>query len=89
MTTSSWRFQGNERKYLEEVLASGFRAGADGAFTTRFEKAFANAYGVPYGVAFNSGTTTMHAALLAMGARGTRAFLEACVGLGVSGVCAS
>ncbi|MDB4139822.1 DegT/DnrJ/EryC1/StrS family aminotransferase [Candidatus Thioglobus sp.] len=67
MTTSSWRFQGNERKYLEEVLASGFRAGADGAFTTRFEKAFANAYGVPYGVAFNSGTTTMHAALLAMG----------------------
>jgi perosamine synthetase len=65
--TSSWRFQGNERKYLEEVLSSGFRAGADGAFTTRFEKVFANAYGVPYGVAFNSGTTTMHAALLAMG----------------------
>ena len=67
MMTPSWRFEGNERKYLEEVLSTGFRAGADGAFTTRFEKFFANAYSVPYGVAFNSGTSTLHAALLAMG----------------------
>lgn len=67
MSSPSLRFQGNERKYLEEVLSFGFRAGADGAFTTRFEKAFSQQYDVPYGIAFNSGTTTMHAALLALG----------------------
>ncbi len=68
MSKPGWRLEGNERKYLEEVLASGFRAGADGAFTTRFEKAFSSYYKTKYAVAFNSGTTTMHAALLAMGA---------------------
>lgn len=67
MSNPSWRFEGNERKYLEEVLSTGFRAGADGAFTTRLEKYFANAYRVPYGIAFNSGTSTLHAILLAMG----------------------
>ena len=67
MTNPAWRFEGNERKYLEEVLSTGFRAGSDGAFTTRLEKYFANAYKVPYGIAFNSGTSTLHAALLAMG----------------------
>ncbi len=67
MVNPAWRFQGNERKYVEEVLSSGFRAGSDGAFTTRFEKYFADAYRVPYGIAFNSGTSTLHATLLAMG----------------------
>jgi perosamine synthetase len=67
MSNPAWRFEGNERKYLEEVLSTGFRAGADGAFTTRLEKYFADAYKVPYGIAFNSGTSTLHAALLAMG----------------------
>jgi len=67
MKDAFWRFQGNEGKYLEEVLSTGFRAGADGAFSTRFEKYFANTYQVPYGIAFNSGTSTLHAALLAMG----------------------
>ena len=33
MGVPAWRFEGNERKYLEEVLSSGFRAGSDGAFT--------------------------------------------------------
>jgi perosamine synthetase len=69
MSIPGWRFSGNERKYLEEVLASGFRAGADGAFTTRLEKYFSEAYGVPYAITFNSGTSTMHASLLAMGCR--------------------
>jgi len=67
MANPSWRFEGNERKYLEEVLSTGFRAGADGAFTTRLEKYFAQIYKVPYAIAFNSGTTTLHAMLLAMG----------------------
>ena len=67
MANPSWRFEGNERKYIEEVLSTGFRAGADGAFTTRLEKYFAQIYNVPYAIAFNSGTTTLHAILLAMG----------------------
>ena len=62
-----WRLRGNERKYIEEVLSTGFRAGADGAFTTRLEKYFANIYGVPYAIASNSGTSTLHSILLAMG----------------------
>ena len=40
MENPAWRFNGNERKYLEEVLSTGFRAGADGAFTARLEKFF-------------------------------------------------
>ena len=67
MSGPAWRFEGNERKYLEEVLASGFRAGADGAFTTRLESYFSKIYKVPYSIAFNSGTSTLHSALLAMG----------------------
>ena len=64
-----WRLRGNERKYIEEVLSSGFRAGADGAFTTRLEKYFAELHGVPYAIAANSGTSTLHAILLAMGCK--------------------
>ncbi len=67
MNKPGWRFEGNERKYLEEVLVTGFRSGADGAFTSRLEKFFAQIYGVKYAIAFNSGTTTLHAMLLAMG----------------------
>ena len=69
MGNPAWRFQGNERKYLEEVLSSGFRAGADGAFSTRLEAAFSKKYEVPYAIAFNSGTTTLHAILLALGCK--------------------
>ena len=67
MENPAWRFNGNERKYLEEVLATGFRAGADGAFTMRLENFFAAVYNVKYGITFNSGTTTLHSVLLAMG----------------------
>ena len=66
MNNPAWRFEGNERKYLEEVLSTGFRAGADGAFTTRLESYFSDKYNVPYSIAFNSGTSTLHATLLAM-----------------------
>ncbi len=67
MENPAWRFNGNERNYIEEVLSTGFRAGADGAFTTRLEQFFAKTYDVKYGITFNSGTTTLHAILLAMG----------------------
>ena len=67
MGNPAWRFEGNERKYIEEVLSTGFRAGADGAFTTRFEQYWAAMHGAPFAVAFNSGTSTLHAAVLALG----------------------
>ena len=67
MSKFNWRFQGNEKKYLNEVLEAGFKAGADGAFSTRLESLFSEKYDVGYAIAFNSGTTTMHAALLALG----------------------
>ena len=63
----SWRFQGNELRYLVEVLESGFKAGADGAFTTRLEKEFSDSHKSKYAIAFNSGTSTLHAILLALG----------------------
>lgn len=63
----SWRFQGNEAAYLEQVLASGFKAGADGAFSSRFESLFAKSYKQNFGIAFNSGTSTLHAIFLALG----------------------
>ncbi len=62
-----WRFTGNERKYIDEVLSNGFRAGSDGAFSERFEALFAERHGQKFGVAFNSGTGTLHAILAALG----------------------
>jgi perosamine synthetase len=63
----NWRFQGNERLYIDEVLSSGFKAGADGAFSTKLEKLFAEKYNQNFAVAFNSGTSTLHSILLALG----------------------
>jgi perosamine synthetase len=67
MNELNWRFTGNELKYLKEVLELGFKAGADGAFSTLLEKEFAQLYKTKYSIAFNSGTSTLHAALLALG----------------------
>jgi len=61
----SWRFDGNELKYIREVLDNGFRAGVDGAMTERVEALFAEKFNLPFAVAFNSGTSTLHAALAA------------------------
>ena len=67
MGNPAWRFEGNERRYLEEVLSSGFRAGADGSFSTRLEGMWADMHGAPYAIAANSGTSSLHAALLGLG----------------------
>ncbi len=65
--SKSWRFSGNEQKYIQEVLDNGFRAGADGAMTERVEALFAKTFNLPFAVAFNSGTSTLHAALASFG----------------------
>ena len=56
-----------ERRYVAEVLESGFHTSAGGSMTAVLEARFAERYGVGYAVAFVNGTATMHAALVAAG----------------------
>jgi perosamine synthetase len=64
---NTWRFSGNELNYLREVVDSGFGSGTSGSMNNRFEKAFAEKEGARWAITFNSGTSTLHAALDAMG----------------------
>lgn len=63
---NTWRFSGNELNYLREVIDSGFGSGTSGSMNNRFERAFAEKVGADYAIAFNSGTSTLHAALFAL-----------------------
>lgn len=64
-----WRFTGNERKYLDEVLASGFGANETGTMNERLERQFAELHGKKYTITANSGTSTLHMALNAFNVR--------------------
>jgi perosamine synthetase len=64
---NTWRFSGNELDYIREVIDSGFGSGTSGSMNNRFETAFAQKVGVKYAITFNSGTSTLHAALHALG----------------------
>src|SRR5687767_9499352 len=63
----SMRLAGNERKYIDEVLASEFRSSSGSVMMRRLETAFAERFGSHFAIAFVNGTATMHAALEAMG----------------------
>ncbi len=63
----SWRFDERELDYIKEVLDSGFASGTSGNMNTRLEEAFANRFNRNFAITFNSGTTTLHAALEAFG----------------------
>lgn len=63
---NQWRFTGNELKYITDVIASGEGSSTTGSYNSLFEKAFAEKCGARYGVTFNSGTSTLHAALHAL-----------------------
>jgi perosamine synthetase len=65
----SWRFDEREYSYIKEVLDSGFASGTSGNMNSRLEQAFARRFGRNYAVTFNSGTTTLHASLWALGVR--------------------
>jgi len=54
-------------KYLENVLHGESWSATGGSWTNNLEKEFAKKFGVKYAVAFNSGTSTLHAALEAAG----------------------
>jgi len=67
MTQRGWRFTGNERKYLDEVLQHGFRASESGSMNERLEKKFAQMHNKKFAITANSGTSTLHMALNAFG----------------------
>tara|TARA_B110000259_G_scaffold186583_1_gene238208 strand:- start:1508 stop:2782 length:1275 start_codon:yes stop_codon:yes gene_type:complete len=69
MGGNSWRFGDNERKYVEEVLSSGFASATSGNMNSRVEALFAESHKKEFAITFNSGTTTLHASLWAMGVR--------------------
>jgi len=58
-----------ERKYVEEVLATDFSNSRNSGILGRFEKAFAEKFGVKYAVAHVNGTATLHSSLYAAGVR--------------------
>lgn len=61
------KYLGNEIKYLEKVLEGETWSATGGSWTIGLEQAFSKRMGTKYGVAFNSGTSTLHAALEAVG----------------------
>tara|TARA_Y100000034_G_scaffold124926_1_gene173763 strand:- start:749 stop:1960 length:1212 start_codon:yes stop_codon:yes gene_type:complete len=63
----AWRFDHRERGYISEVLDSGFASSTSGSMNSRLEKAFAERFNCNFAITFNSGTTTLHAALEAFG----------------------
>lgn len=60
------RFRGNEKKYLNECIDSGFVSSV-GAFVSRFEEDMCKITGAKYAVATVNGTSAIHLALAAMG----------------------
>ena len=61
------KYLGNELKYLDMVLRSESWSATSGGWTQTLEREFAKKIGMRYGIAFNSGTATLHAALVAVG----------------------
>lgn len=61
------KFIGNEMKYISEIINSAKLSCTSGSWTKMLETDFSKKHECKYGIAFNSGTSTMHAALLAVG----------------------
>ncbi len=61
------KYLGNELKYLSKVLEGESWSATGGSWTIGLEQAFSKRIGARYGIAFNSGTSTLHACLEALG----------------------
>ncbi len=61
------KYLGNELKYLEKVLNSDSWSGTGGSWNNALETVFCEKFGVKYAIAMNSGTATLHSALVAVG----------------------
>ncbi|MCX7970639.1 MAG: DegT/DnrJ/EryC1/StrS family aminotransferase, partial [Negativicutes bacterium] len=56
-----------ERQYVAEVLDGQYRASSGGKFMRRLEQAVCQRYGVKFAITHNSGTSTLHSCLAAVG----------------------
>ncbi len=61
------KYLGNELKYIKKVLEGESWSATGGSWSNNLERFFAQKIGTRYAVAFNSGTSTLHAALEAVG----------------------
>jgi len=62
MSEKLWRVDSAELEYVKEAIEKGLT----GELTKRFEAKFAERFGVEYAIALNSGTSALHAGLLAL-----------------------
>ena len=62
MSYSLWRVDHQEIDLVTEAIKSGLK----GNFTKKFEKEFAKSFGIEYAIALNSGTSALHASLMAL-----------------------
>jgi perosamine synthetase len=62
------KYLGNELEYIKRVLQAESWSATGGSWNQELEKAFARKIGTRYGIALNSGTSTLHAAIEAAGA---------------------
>jgi perosamine synthetase len=65
--TNPSKYLGNELEYLRKVLEAESWSNTFGSWTQALEGEFAKRMGAKYAVAMNSGTATLHAALVACG----------------------
>jgi len=61
------KYNGNEALYVLEVLDSENKKNKELPWVNRFESAFSEKYGMKYAIAHNSGTSTLHSCLVAIG----------------------
>ena len=59
-------FNGNEKKYLNECIDTGW-VSANGRFITEFQQKFSEFCGTRFALACSNGTVTLHLALIALG----------------------
>ena len=62
-----WRFKGKELEYLKKVLHNDFSAGSSNSMNELLEKKFAKLHKQRFAITSNSGTSTLHMALYALG----------------------
>jgi perosamine synthetase len=63
----NWRFSGDELKMISKIIKSGNSSSMSGSMNNIFERSFSKTVGAKFGISFNSGTSTLHAALHALG----------------------
>ena len=63
------KYLGNELKYLKKVLNSESWSATSGSWCQALEKEFAKKFNAKYAIAMNSGTATLHSALVACGVK--------------------